>query len=107
MNIASYAVAGAIVAFGFSAMTPDSRTGLIDAAQASPALVSRTEIVAVNRDVKGDRLTAAAKPAPAREAANPDRPPVQTRQRTPIGCETVFSPLSVSSRLNVVGKCVS
>lgn len=73
----------------------------------------RTPAVSVNRFRKGDRLplfrpgtlNGQTNPGAGRGLRMPDG--LQTRERTPLGCDPAFSPVSSPVRARVYGRCIA
>lgn len=70
--------------------------------------LQRTPPVSVNRFSKGDRqplfVPGSAKNPVWQELPTPDG--LQTREKTPLGCDPAFSPVSSPSHTGVYGRCI-
>jgi hypothetical protein len=99
-----------IVALAFLLVSLDPLLGA--APSSGPGAKERTPAVSVNRFRKGDRLPLAhpgalngrKSPGVWRELPMPEG--LQTREKTPLGCDPAFSPVSSPARAVVYGRCI-
>jgi hypothetical protein len=100
-----------IVALAFLLVSLDPLLGA--APGTGPGAAGRTPAVSVNRFRKGDRLPLV-HPGTLNSPTNSGvwrKPPMpdglQTQERTPLGCDPAFSPVSSPARVVVYGRCIA
>lgn len=82
---------------------------LLGAAPA-PGAAERTPAMSVNHFRKGDRLPLVRPGSLSSEGVWRNQPMpdgLQTRERTPVGCDPAFSPVSSPAPLVVYGRCMA
>jgi hypothetical protein len=100
-----------IVALAFLLVSLDPLLGA--APSSGPGASARTPAVTVNRFRKGDRLPLA-NPAslngPINQGVRRGQPMpngLQTQEKTPLGCDPAFSPVSSPARTVIYGRCMA
>jgi hypothetical protein len=104
-GLVSYLLGGILVVFTMDFVAPPAEFGITAwPSAAAQSAFPRQAITAdvVDRSHKGDRL-----PAPASVSGTPLSATLRPARRMIVGCDPVFSPLSVSARLNYPGWCVA
>jgi hypothetical protein len=100
-------------AFGLAALAflLVSLDPLLGAASSSgPGAAERTPAMSVNHFRKGDRLPLVHPGSLSSEGVWRNQPMpdgLQTRERTPVGCDPAFSPVSSPAPLVVYGRCMA
>ena len=101
-SLVTYLVAGALVVLAMDIAAPPAGIGLRLASW--PAVQNEAPAAGpaqtVNRAGKGDRL-------PLSVARRPLAPATPPSHHVLVGCEPVFSPLSVAAQLNHSGRCMA
>ncbi len=100
-----------IVALAFLLVSLDPLLGA--APSSGPGATARTPAMSVNRFRKGDRLplvhpgslNSPTRSGGWRKLPLPDG--LQTQERTPLGCDPAFSPMSSPARVVVYGRCTA
>jgi hypothetical protein len=99
-GLATYLAAGALVVLAMDLVAPPVGIGLRLASWPTVQAPAPAPAQTVNRRGKGDRLSL---PVAQRRPA-PVKPP---SHHVLVGCEPVFSPLSVAAQLNHSGRCMA
>lgn len=94
-SLATYLAAGGLVVLAMDFAAPPAGVGLPSAAW--PAVAPMNSQI-VNRSAKSDRLPVGV--AVQRLQGRPASRPL-------VGCEPLFSPLSVAAQLNAPGRCLA
>lgn len=100
-----------IVAFAFLLLSLDPLLGA--APTSGPGAAEPMPAMSVNHFRKGDRLPLV-HPGSLNSSVNQGvwrKPPMpdglQTQERTPVGCDPAFSPVSSPARVVVYGRCIA
>ncbi len=97
-----------LVALAFLLVGLDPLLGAAPSPGAGAA--ERTPAMSVNHFRKGDRLPLPYPDSPNSQGAWRNRPMpdgLQSQQRTPVGCDPAFSPVSSPAPIVVYGRCIA